>query len=356
MNILLNKTFIILCFSAWVFTANGQDSLYLKIQQGIEFHDRGDFDGAIDVYNEVIEIDSLYLIAYAEKAFSLFSDKKYEEAIVVCEKVLNLPFTEQNGMEHIFTTYGNCLDILNRPEEALEIYNKGIQLFPTYEMLYFNMGITYSKLRKYDEALLVFNMAILAKPDFSSTHNAVGRILKHRNNNIASLLALSRFLILEPKGYRAQPALLIINDIMTAGVEKKGKRKVNININAELLETHDKVLENDFRSTELILSMAAALDYDKKNKNKNEIERMVLKYESIFSSLKETRKDNFGFYWEHYADYFIDLYNKGYVEEFTYWINSSFEYPYANDWLSKNKNTLNDFLSWSEQYFTDKID
>ena len=96
--------------------------------------------------------------------------------------------------------------------------------------------------------------------------------------------------------------------------------------------------------------MDAALDYDKKNLKKTEVEQFIRKFETVCASLKETRKDNFGFYWDYYVPYFTEMKDKNFVETFAYIAFASYDNPDVVKWLKTNKSSIDKFYDWSKNF------
>ena len=111
-----------------------------------------------------------------------------------------------------------------------------------------------------------------------------------------------------------------------------------------------KPKENSFTTTDLILTMDAALDYDKKNKEKTEVEQFIRKIEKVCASLNESRKDNNGFYWNYYAPYFIEMKDKQLVETCAYIAFASSDNPDVSMWLKSHKPEIDNFYSWSKSF------
>lgn len=317
---------------------------------GISLHDKGEYNGAIEQYDKALELDKDNLFALTEKAFSLLSLKEYEKTISICEYAIE-KHPESNMLKNVYVTYGNATDASNNKEKAIETYNKGIEKFPDYYQLHFNKGITLSTLKKYDEAIICFKNAVLLKPNHASSHNAIARLTFINEEYIPSLLAFSRFFILEPQGSRALSNLPYIKQIMKGTAEETGKNDVTINIDPKMLvEDDNKKIENDFRTPYLILTMDAALDFDKKNKKKTEVELFIRKFETVCSSMEEIQKDQFGFYWSYYAPFFIEMKQKGFIETFSYLVYASSEEKYVIEWLDSNNEKLNKFYSWVKEF------
>ena len=320
------------------------------VNDGITLHDSHDYNGAIKKYDEALELDNDNLFALSEKAFSLFSLKEYEKTISICEYAIE-KHPESNMLKNVYVTYGNAIDASNNKEKAIETYDKGIESFPDYYQLHFNKGITLSTLKEYDEAIICFKNSVVLNPNHSSSHNALATLIFFNEEYIPSLLAFSRFFVLEPQGSKASYNLQFIRKIMKGTAEETGKNDVTINIDPKMLiDDNSEKIENDFRTPYLILTMDAALDFDKKNKKKTEVELFTRKFETICSSMEEIQKDQFGFYWSYYVPYFIELKQKGFIETFSYLIYASSEEKYVNQWLESNKEKINEFYTWSKEY------
>jgi tetratricopeptide (TPR) repeat protein len=292
------------------------------------------------------------LTALVEKALSLLRLKKYEESIQCSQKAIEKHHGE-TGLRTVYVTYANATDALNKTDKAIEIYDEGIKIFPDFYQLHFNKGITLSSIKKYDEALLCFQKSVKLNPKHPGSNNAIAIILGIQNKRIPSLLAYCRFLVLEPTSERAKGNLESVQKIMKGNAEKTGRKSITVNVNSEMFgdtTSNGKPKENSFSSTDFLLTLDAALDFDKKNKDNTEVQQFIRKFETVCSSLKETRKDNFGFYWDFYVPYFVEMKDKNLVETFAYIIFASSDYPDVSKWLKTHKKEVEDFYDWSKSF------
>jgi len=350
----MKKTILLLMFTLLTNIAFGQNKEEAEklVNEGISYHDKGDYDGAIAKYDRALMLDKDNLFALSEKSFSLTSQQKFDEAITYCKKAIE-KHPGDEGLVTTYVTYGNALDGLKKTDQSIEIYDEGLKLFPNNYQLHFNKGITLLSVKRNDEAILCFQKAATKNPSHASSHSLIGRLLNASNKRIPSLLAYSRFLVLEPQSQRAKENLESVRGLMKANVEKTGKKSVTITISPEMLGDTTKGAkpkENSFSSTDLILSMVAALDYDKENKDKTEVEQFIRKFESVCTSLKETRNDNFGFYWDYYVPYFTEMKDQNLIETFAYIAFASSEDPEVAKWLNANKSAIDKFYDWSKKY------
>lgn len=349
----MKKSLLLLAFFGFgtLFSQNAEEAKTL-VNEGIAYHDKGDYEGAIKRYDKALEVDKDNLLALAEKAYSLNSLKKNDECIEFCKRAIE-KHPGDKDLRSVYVTYGNALDALNKTDQSIEIYDKGIKAFPQYYQLYFNKGVTLSTVKKYDEALLCFENAVKYNPRHASSHNAIGRLLYVKNKHIPSLLAFCRFFVLETESERATQNLEYVRKIVKANVEKTGKKSVTVNVSPEMLAdtaTNGKPKENSFSTTDLLLSMSSALDFDKKNLKKTEVENFIRKFEGVCSSLKETKNNNFGFYWDYYVPYFIELKDKGFLETLANIVYYPAEDKLAQKWVTDHKTEVKTFFDWSKAY------
>lgn len=339
------------CLTSGVFAQQKEEAEKL-VKEGIAYHDKGDYDGAIDKYNKALEKDNDNLMALSEKALTLLTMEKPEEAILVCQKAI-AKHPGEKGNADVYTAYGNALDALNKTDQSLEIYEQGIRYFPGDYELYFNKGVTLSSVKKFDEAILCFQKSVSLKPEHGSSHNGLARMLAIQEQRIPSLLAFCRFLAVEPQSGRAKENLVLVQKLMNAGVEKTGKNSISVMLNADALNdtTADgKLKENSFQTVEMMLSLTSALDYDKKNKNESDVKKFQRKLESVCASLGVMREKNSGFYWDYYVPYFLEMNEKKLMKTYSYIAFAASEDEEVMKWLKKHETEIKEFYEWSEKF------
>ncbi len=350
----MKKNILLLLFSLLSITilAQNKEDAEKFVNEGIASHDKGDYLDAISKYDRALELDTYNFLALSEKALTLVALERYDESIQICQKVIK-KYIEKKDLKTVYVTYGNALDGLGQSDKAINIYDEGIRLFPDFYSLYFNKGITLTRLKKYDEAILSFQQSVRFNPEHVRSHILLARILSAKNERIPSILANCRSLVLEPKSSRAKENLTLLQETIKRNVNRTANGTININISQNMLPdtlANTKSKENDFSTTDLILSMDAALDYDEKNNNKTEVEQFIRKLNTICASLKEIQHKNYGFYWDYYVPYFIEIKDKGLVETFAYIAFSSSANSDVSAWLKSHQDTIDQFYAWSKSF------
>ena len=318
------------------------------VNEGVDLQDKGEVDSALANYKQALLLDKDNLLALSEMAYSYLSLNKFDEAASFAKKAIK---THPNDpvIKSAYVCYGNALDGMGKTGKSIDIYDEGIRLFPEYFQLYYNRGISLNKLNKTEDAIRSFQRSVTLNPNHASSHNAIGHMLFNKNN-IPSLLAFCRFLILEPTGKRSAGNLENVKNIMGAHITKKDEKNITINLSPDMLDAKSNEKKNNFSSAELMLSLNAALDNDSSNINKPDVDKFIRKFSLLCAYMKDSEKDNYGFYWDFYVPYFIDMNDKGFTTTFAYIAFTSSGNEEVIEWLDTHKTEIEGFYQWSEAF------
>lgn len=341
---------IVLTQGAFLFGQQGSDGALELIRQGVVLHDQHDYEGAIEKYDEALVLDPFNLTALSEKAMTLYYQEKYEEAVENCKLAIE-KHPGDDLLKMVYPTYANALDTDGKPEDAIDVYNEGIKLFPDYGQLHYNKGVTHVGQEEYDDALASFETSARLDPNHGSSHNGVGRLQSLNKKKMPTLLALLRFAVVEPEGPRPEANFPIIEKIIFGSATRTGKNTITISLDDISVPDEEEgeeaeIQANDFASTEILLSFAALLAVE----SKKPVEGFKNQMESICSSLKENQEENFGYYWEYYVPYFLEMQEENLLETFSYIIYLSSGSKKIQKWIKKNPAKINEFYEWSSQY------
>jgi tetratricopeptide (TPR) repeat protein len=109
-------------------------------------------------FYKAIELDPNYSSAYSNKGFALRKLNRLEEALNVFDKSIELDSNISNK--------GGALVYLDKYEDAIQCLDKAIELDPIYFLTYYNKGLILQKLNCF-EALQSYDKAIELNPNFS---------------------------------------------------------------------------------------------------------------------------------------------------------------------------------------------
>jgi tetratricopeptide (TPR) repeat protein len=354
-NRLSSKMILLLFVTMSLFnfvSAQNSDEIGQLVNEGINLYDEGQFTEAIAKYDEALALDSINLSALSEKALTFMAIEKYDEAIELSKLAIQYHPGDEN-LNMVYVNYAICYDELLQTEKAIEVYNEGIAEFPDLYLLHFNKGLSLFDLERNDEALECIKKSMTLNPEHAGSQNSMSKMSVISEKKIPAILASCRFLILEPKGPRAENSIFKLLELLNGGAIKTGRNQVTVVIDpsvfADTLASGENADDN-FMHSELLLAMSSAQDFDRKFKNETPRERFIRKMGVIFISLDEVKNDNHGFFWEYYVPYFIDLQVKGYMETFSYIVFASSEDEQVTEWLDNHSKELDDFYQWSQNY------
>jgi tetratricopeptide (TPR) repeat protein len=321
------------------------------VRQGVALHDERAYEQALAKYDEALRLDSANFYALAEKTVTLFHMGRTEECIALSESILDTHGAhDEIGM--VYIAYANSLDHAKRPQEALKIYARGQEVDPGNFQLWFNEAITLVGLERYDEAVERLERSLQLNPRHGSSHNAMGRIMLQKKARIPALLALSRFLIVEPESNRSALALPLVQEQMRGSVEKNKKGGLTIYVDASDLPAEGDTTRraNDFSAVTMFIDLLGAAELDKKSAKKTEVEKFTHKFNMLCGLLDESKDKHHGFFWEYYAPYFREMKEQGHVETAVMVMHASAGDPVVNKWLKKNSKAIDAFFEWSSAY------
>ena len=322
-------------------STDGQNS---AIREGISLHDKGDFDGAIRKYEEVLAENPSNTLALYEMSFAYSAKKDYRKSLEVAYRGAQYKSEELRGF---YLLIGNDLDILGRAPESIEVYKKAIKLFPKESLLHFNLAVAYKGAGKPEDARKSLKAALAANPQHPGSHLLLASLFYGGGYKTPALLAAARFLTLESGTERAGLAVRIVREVLGGGA-KQGANANEVNIT---LDVNAKKDEGDFAMIDTLLGLTAALALTGKEK-KTDAEQLVSQMEKVFTILaeQEEKKQQESFVHRFYVPYFVEMKQKGHTEAFTYNALRGSGIPGVREWLEANSGRVMQFLIWSKNY------
>jgi lipopolysaccharide biosynthesis regulator YciM len=345
---------IVLCFS---FSAFAQEVVPPKlepvestekhrqlIREGVALHDKGDYAGAIEKYQQVLSENPHDVGAMYELSFAYFAKGDFKQSVEIATKGAQY---KSKHLPHFYVSMANSLDNQQQSDKALKIYQAALKLYPDEALLHFNLAISLLRLKKDEEGKKSLKDTLLIDPNYRSAHFILAQLYYQGNYKIPAMLALSRFLLVEPKSQRSANALQALQQLMQAGVS--GGDKKNITISLDLGGKKD---EGDFDAVSTTLGLVAASQKMEENKKKPAAQLFSETLSLVFSLMNDSKGDkkSTGFAWNYYRPYFAELEKQKHVEAFAYYIQQGSGSPEIIKWLLQNSEKVNAFLDWSKNY------
>jgi tetratricopeptide (TPR) repeat protein len=324
--------------------APGQVSALNKsmLHDGIKANDKGDYPGAVKIYQEILKDNPDNIEALYELAYTYFTSKDYKKGLEGSLKGLEY----QSNLECAFYSIaGNCLDELKRTEDAIYVYKKGINSCPDQYINYYNIALSYYRFGKKEDAEKYLISGIKVNPAHTSSLMLLGSIYMEQGKQIPSLLLFCRFLSLEPNTGRSETVLKGIDNIMGWGIEKKDSKNVSITISG-----FGKP-DSPYSMLEMLLKLKQASIDAEENKNKSVVQFRAEVLESLISMINEIKeRKQSDFTADYLFPYYISLRDSEFQKTFAYYIMQSSGKPEVKTWLAANSRKVEEFKAWNEAY------
>jgi tetratricopeptide (TPR) repeat protein len=308
------------------------------IQQGVYYHDAGEYNKAIELYNQALKIDPNSDAANYELAMTYMYAKEYENSIKYSDIVIEL---NKKNVLQAYTTKGSSLDYLGKTNESIKTFEKALRKFGAHYLLYYNLGYDYYKMKNYDKATEAFTNAIRLKSSHASSHLLLGYVMADQKKDVQSLLCLHYFLFLEPNTERSKTAFQLLKKQFGGNVRPDKEKPDQINI---VLSTDQ--MDSEFGPASMMISMLEASGVTEREKGKTEDQLFMENTKSFFNLLGELKKEkNKGLWWDFYVPFFNDIANSDQIETYCYYISQS-SVDTAKIWLNNNNPKLVLFDLW----------
>lgn len=143
------------------------EDLYTKLKLGLSYERIGENDKAIEVYQEILEINSEYAQAVRRLMYVYSFLSNYERDLDKCRTAISFAtrFIELTGASEGYVERGNLYIDLYELEKSVKDCKKAIELDGQAYYAYNNLGCALLKLRRIDEAIEPLEYVIEMDPD-----------------------------------------------------------------------------------------------------------------------------------------------------------------------------------------------
>ncbi len=175
------------------------DSIRDLVGKGNELFDRGDFAGALAVYEEIVAKNPDAYPVYMNIGNSHFAQENYDLAEASYMKVLE---KDPDRAEAVIAV-GNCYANRGQSDKAMEWYGKiEFEKIEDPAVLY-NLGTNYYNNSKFEEALKFYQKAVEKQRDFTDALYQLGLAYLNLQKNAEAVAAFESYLKIDADSPRA---------------------------------------------------------------------------------------------------------------------------------------------------------
>lgn len=177
------------------------DKIFLsnqKVAEGWNIYYTGDFNGAIKIFSEAVELNPENALAYYGRAYAYDDLKNYQQVINDCTKAVQFKSTR---LVDAYNNRGEAYRKLGNYNQAIADYNKALELNPNYFRAYNNRGIAYRNLGNYNQAFADYAKAIELKSDYAIAYYNRGFAYMQQKNYQQAIADFDKYVQLLPNDY-----------------------------------------------------------------------------------------------------------------------------------------------------------
>ncbi len=318
------------------------------IRQGIALHDAKRYNEAIEKYEKVLAENPDCTLAIYELSLSLYAKGDRTKAMETAYRGSKYKADE---LPLFYGMMANAIDDVGKPEEAIKLYRDAIKMleddrsFDKHQSsLYYNLGVTYVRQKKYVEARSELKKAVEYNHAYASPHYLLAVVYNGTKYKIPAVLAASRLISLEVNSQRSRQAAAIIAAAIKA--PEKDEKTGSFNIFMDMSAPKD---EGDFAMYDLMLGTLLVRN-EKDDKGKSDQQMFVEAMDTLVALLSEDKKLRSTFVGKTYVPFLVELKKKGLTTPFAYLVLHHTGDKVALAWLNENPSKLSALTDWAKDY------
>ncbi|MGB1295180.1 MAG: hypothetical protein ACPG6V_06835 [Flavobacteriales bacterium] len=232
-------------------------------------------ENAIKKLDEIGMSDTNYFRSVHLKAVSSYASGNYSEAIEHCNEIIK--FQIPKYLEYAYNVKGLSLNVDEKSQEALEVYKEANKVLPNKYLLEYNMGVVYESLEMYPEAIQKYQRTIELNPIYQPAYFQLG--LMAANEGYLTLAFQNYVLgtIFHPGSLKAHKAVNYLDKLSENEAELKPK-----GISVELLG-------NDYSKIDKLIKNKIAISKKYKFKSKLKEFNTIKQLHLITEQLKNSK-------------------------------------------------------------------
>lgn len=319
-KILATTLLLFFCQFCCVFAQSGEKD-DVKVQKKLEPYDpisaiekaeaafeKEFYRQSLKHYEKIHPNDTLYVGSLLQRVVCILNieDGDFQAAIDLCDEGIAI---NEDHLTLFTLNKGVAYNKLERYEDAIKLFEEGIERFPYYSAFYVYKGYNYKDLEQYDKALTAFQEAATMFPFNSEAHTALAVLAMESGALTQAVLSLTTSLLIEPDSPKSLTVLSGVNDLVSEKQEVKIKT-LKINNSEESFEDVDQLIQN-------------YIALDAKYKIPSKLSYPFIK--QLYLVLTESDKTQKGFWTKTYMPIYEKILKNDLFEPFSYLISYSSE-------------------------------
>ena len=180
---------------------------------------------------------------YMVLAETYLNQKKWQQAINISQQIITI-----KPEPKAYKIIGNALQAMGKLQEALDWYQKALEIKPDFVEVYANLGTIFAQQRQWEQAISYYRRAISVKPDFAGAYRNLAKIYTQINQAAAAAECLYQALKLEPRKATAEECLSLGNTF-----SKNGELNQAIACYQRAIQLNPQLVEASYKLGEIFI-------------------------------------------------------------------------------------------------------
>lgn len=176
--------------------SNAQKQLY---QEGVNKYEVGNYEGAVEDFNHVIELDPQNALAYNRRGDAYYRLGDYEQAEADASQALLLNPQDANA----YFDRGFAFSELGKYKEAIADYSQAIKLNSEDAYAYYGRGLSRIQLKDNKGAIGDFSKAIALKPQYTEAYLQRGILRRRLRQRLEAIQDFDKVIKINPSDAKA---------------------------------------------------------------------------------------------------------------------------------------------------------
>lgn len=175
---------------------DAQQTLY---QEGVNKYEAGNYEGAVEDFNQAIELDPKNALAYNKRGDAYYRLGDYEQAQADSSQAISLNPQDANA----YFDRGFAFSELGKYKEAIADYTQAIKLNSKDAYAYYGRGLARTQLKDNKGAIGDFNKAIALKPQYTEAYLQRGILRRRLRQRIEAIQDFDTVIKINPSDAKA---------------------------------------------------------------------------------------------------------------------------------------------------------
>ncbi len=299
--------------------------------EGNFYYALGKYSKAANLYKKVGRSDTNYVDILLDLCLAYSADKEDSLCLITAKRGLAVESTIRGDF---FNLAGISLREMKKYDEAIKMFDDGIAEYPYLYLLQYNKGKTYYEQKKFMEAEKCFQESVRLNEYHATSHYFLGKAALDQGRPIAAILSFEFYLILTTSDERADKVVTTVEDVYNSNYD------YDVDYKLDVKEAGDEC----FIPLQELIASQSALKPSYKNTTGVNL-NFVKERQAMFEKMEYI--PNTGNWWmEHYIPFFLEMQKQGHFNSFNLWSLSSLENAEVRKGWKKNKKKIRAFGAW----------